>query len=141
MSDSLTKFMHLILSQIPQIWAVTATRSFVLMERNVSKTATGLDACATLFVRSSRTMRYYLIGKARYGGRRNHKNCWFFKQEVCGSDGFTYESECLVRLQSCRDQKPIWVVHKGPCPDSGKKVSPKNICTKTTFYLRRLAKS
>ncbi|XP_035709385.1 agrin isoform X4 [Folsomia candida] len=40
------------------------------------------------------------------------------EQEVCGSDGFTYESECLVRLQSCRDQKPIWVVHKGPCPDS-----------------------
>ncbi|CAG7786347.1 unnamed protein product [Allacma fusca] len=39
-------------------------------------------------------------------------------EEICASDAFTYESECLVRLQSCRSQKPIWVAHKGPCLDS-----------------------
>ncbi|CAG7734118.1 unnamed protein product, partial [Allacma fusca] len=36
-------------------------------------------------------------------------------EEVCSSDGFTYESECLVGRQSCRSQKSIFVVHKGPC--------------------------
>lgn len=38
---------------------------------------------------------------------------------MCASDGFNYADECLIRLQSCRAQKPIWVVQKGSCPDSG----------------------
>ncbi|CAL8148206.1 unnamed protein product [Orchesella dallaii] len=36
-------------------------------------------------------------------------------EEVCASDGRTYDSDCLVTLESCQAQKPIWVVHKGPC--------------------------
>jgi len=34
---------------------------------------------------------------------------------ACGSDGQTYGSVCQLRLFACRMQKPIDVLHQGPC--------------------------
>lgn len=36
-------------------------------------------------------------------------------QQVCGSDGKTYESECHLKLQACRTQDDIVVQAFGPC--------------------------
>lgn len=36
-------------------------------------------------------------------------------QQVCGSDGKTYESECHLKLQACRTQEDIVVQAFGPC--------------------------
>ncbi|KAL3191236.1 hypothetical protein MRX96_018804 [Rhipicephalus microplus] len=34
---------------------------------------------------------------------------------VCGSDGFTYSSECRLRMTACIRQKRIVVAHQGSC--------------------------
>ncbi|KAG8194887.1 hypothetical protein JTE90_029178 [Oedothorax gibbosus] len=34
---------------------------------------------------------------------------------VCGSDGFTYNTECQLRVDSCRKKKKIYVKHEGLC--------------------------
>ncbi|CAN7943341.1 unnamed protein product, partial [Ixodes hexagonus] len=34
---------------------------------------------------------------------------------VCGSDGFTYSSECRLRMTACIRQKRIAVAHQGSC--------------------------
>lgn len=39
----------------------------------------------------------------------------FTIQQVCGSDGKTYESECHLKLQACRTQEDIVVQAFGPC--------------------------
>lgn len=44
----------------------------------------------------------------------NHSTC-FTTQQVCGSDGKTYESECHLKLQACRTQEDIVVQAFGPC--------------------------
>lgn len=34
---------------------------------------------------------------------------------VCGSDGYTYASECFLQLQACRDKRVVRVIYKGVC--------------------------
>ena len=34
---------------------------------------------------------------------------------VCGSDGVTYENDCAMRRASCKSEKPITVLRRGPC--------------------------
>ncbi|XP_054721708.1 agrin-like [Uloborus diversus] len=37
---------------------------------------------------------------------------------VCGSDGFTYNTECQLRVDSCRKKKRVYVRHEGLCSRS-----------------------
>ncbi|XP_076369513.1 agrin-like isoform X2 [Tachypleus tridentatus] len=34
---------------------------------------------------------------------------------ICGSDGVTYMSDCVMRMASCTQQRTIFVKHQGPC--------------------------
>lgn len=34
---------------------------------------------------------------------------------VCGSDGITYDSECVLRRESCLRQKNVTMIYKGQC--------------------------
>ncbi len=34
---------------------------------------------------------------------------------VCGSDGRTYESECKMRAEACRNRKAVTMKHAGEC--------------------------
>ena len=34
---------------------------------------------------------------------------------VCGNDGKTYASECLMKLESCREKKDVKVTKSEPC--------------------------
>jgi len=36
-----------------------------------------------------------------------NRGCCFYRQTVCGSDGRTYGSECLMKEMSCRMQREI----------------------------------
>lgn len=38
---------------------------------------------------------------------------------VCGSDGETYGSECILKLHACRHQRDIVVESLGTCPPPG----------------------
>ena len=39
--------------------------------------------------------------------------------EICGSDGLTYATPCLLDYQACRDKvkgnKPVTLLHEGKC--------------------------
>ena len=37
------------------------------------------------------------------------------EDKVCGSDGVTYVNECIMRMTSCRSQKPIHTVEHSHC--------------------------
>ena len=41
--------------------------------------------------------------------------CLRIDSPVCGSDGKTYENECELRIQSCKIQTLIAIMHKGQC--------------------------
>ena len=41
--------------------------------------------------------------------------CVPFESPVCGSDGMTYENECLLNVKSCTLQEEIYVVSQGTC--------------------------
>merc|ERR1739847_21703 len=34
---------------------------------------------------------------------------------VCGSDGITYSSKCMMKMAACESEKDVSVVHSGPC--------------------------
>ena len=36
---------------------------------------------------------------------------------ICVSDGNTYDNECEMKMESCRQQKPLKVKHEGPCSE------------------------
>ena len=38
-----------------------------------------------------------------------------FMDQVCGSNGRTYGSECQLRQMACRQQQEIRVLYVGPC--------------------------
>ena len=40
------------------------------------------------------------------------------KEEVCGSDGITYYSQCHLRQAACIQRSDIGVNHYGPCGKS-----------------------
>lgn len=42
-------------------------------------------------------------------------NCKEHYNPVCGSDGFTYNTECQMRVDSCRKKKRAYVRHEGLC--------------------------
>ncbi|VDL89327.1 unnamed protein product [Schistocephalus solidus] len=37
---------------------------------------------------------------------------------VCGSDGITYDSVCVLERAACLQKKHVWVVHAGQCPQT-----------------------
>ncbi|XP_064460157.1 agrin-like [Ornithodoros turicata] len=42
-------------------------------------------------------------------------NCVHHPGAVCGHDGKTYASHCRLRVDSCHNQKTVWVKHQGHC--------------------------
>ncbi|XP_015922480.1 agrin [Parasteatoda tepidariorum] len=42
-------------------------------------------------------------------------NCKEHYNPVCGSDGLTYNTECQLRVESCRKKKKLYVRHEGLC--------------------------
>ncbi|PRD23527.1 UNVERIFIED_CONTAM: Fstl5 [Trichonephila clavipes] len=42
-------------------------------------------------------------------------NCKEHYNPVCASDGLTYNTECQMRVDSCRKKKKIYVRHEGLC--------------------------
>ncbi|GIY87683.1 uncharacterized protein CDAR_118671 [Caerostris darwini] len=42
-------------------------------------------------------------------------NCKEHYNPMCGSDSFTYNTECQLRVDSCRKKKNIYVRHEGLC--------------------------
>ena len=40
-------------------------------------------------------------------------------EQVCGSDGVTYGSQCQLQQTACRQQRDIRVTHVGPCTGNG----------------------
>lgn len=43
------------------------------------------------------------------------RGCVHHPGPVCGHDGNTYPSHCRLRVDSCHNQRTLWVKHQGPC--------------------------
>lgn len=37
---------------------------------------------------------------------------------ICGSNGKTYANDCEMQFDACKNQKAIYISHKGPCSKS-----------------------
>ncbi|KAH7976297.1 hypothetical protein HPB52_011391 [Rhipicephalus sanguineus] len=53
---------------------------------------------------------------------------------VCGSDGFTYSSECRLRMTACIRQKRIVVAHQGSCGPSPNRNQSKRVVAEECFH-------
>eukprot|EP00111_Clytia_hemisphaerica_P019665 TCONS_00058019-protein len=51
--------------------------------------------------------------------------CSLFPNPVCGSDGRSYMSLCILKSIACRYRKPIYAIHRGLCGSSSLKTTPK----------------
>ena len=61
----------------------------------------------------------YGVCKANPSAPKGYKcacrECTTVVSPVCGSDKRTHKSECFLRRASCRENKYLFVTHKGPC--------------------------
>ncbi|CAG0906268.1 unnamed protein product [Cyprideis torosa] len=61
--------------------------------------------------------------------------CTRIYRPVCGSDGNTYPSECMLRRQACQDPG-LTVASEGPCPRKKRDVSPIGDCSRAGMCTR-----
>ena len=44
-----------------------------------------------------------------------NRKCPVYRRPVCGSDGITYGSRCLLKLVDCKTGREISIRHRGKC--------------------------
>ncbi|CAJ0957416.1 unnamed protein product, partial [Mesorhabditis belari] len=59
------------------------------------------------------------VGVHRRAECRCSQQCPLNREPVCGTDGNTYENECVMKVAACREDRTITVWKKGTCKDSG----------------------
>ncbi|CAJ0557949.1 unnamed protein product, partial [Mesorhabditis spiculigera] len=59
------------------------------------------------------------IGQHRRPECRCSQQCPLHRSPVCGSDGQTYENDCVMKVAACREDRQITVWKEGNCKDVG----------------------
>lgn len=70
------------------------------------------DPCDTVSCKYHSTCR---LGPNHVTSCACQKSCPATKQPVCGSNGQTYNNECLMKQNSCKKRDDIQLIVKAPC--------------------------